>query len=361
MTTRLLTLAIACVALLTVAAPAHAAGKKAIWGPLVLPAGNANCPSGQPCSAFPTYAALGVDTFQLQIHWDEIAPTPPADPRNPADPAYQWKGSVDAALLQASISGVEVAMLVQRSPSWANGGNPPIWAPDPKAFGDFLHAAASRYPGIRKWMIWGEPTRNDSFQPMEKNKSKGPRTYARILNAAYKALKETNRANVVIGGMSVNAGTVTPGRFLDLMERKGKMPKMDLWGHNPFDPRPPRLKDKPIGHFRGLNDVDTLWGEITKAYKGQKKKGRPKGLFLSEWTLPTDHPAPVFGDGFFVSRAEQAQRITAAFRIVNRLKYVKALGYFTLMDEPGATANAWGLTQADGVHKPGFYAYASAP
>ncbi|MGH2955427.1 MAG: hypothetical protein ACRDL6_00325 [Solirubrobacterales bacterium] len=47
--------------------------------------------------------------------------------------------------------------------------------------------------------------------------------------------------------------------------------------------------------------------------------------------------------------------------MVGRLKYVKALGFFTLMDQPGLTSNAWGLIEADGDPKPGYFAYASAP
>ncbi|MGH2955426.1 MAG: hypothetical protein ACRDL6_00320 [Solirubrobacterales bacterium] len=43
----------------------------------------------------PVYAALGVDIFQLQLHWDEVAPTQPADPRNPLDPAYKWNPRFD--------------------------------------------------------------------------------------------------------------------------------------------------------------------------------------------------------------------------------------------------------------------------
>jgi hypothetical protein len=363
-------------------APGAGAAQKAIWGPDELAAGqdDVRCPAPlvpipppDPCPAFPTYQDLGVDVYQFQIHWDEIAPTRPANPRDPEDPAYQWKGSQTKIVNSALAAGIEPAIMIQRAPRWANGGRSPIWAPKrPSDFADFAFAASRRFPGVHRWMIWGEPSRAESFQPMKKGSPTGPRRYAAILDAAYGALKQAGGANLVIGGMSVNAGTVPPPDYIRFMKRKGRMPRMDLWGHNPFDNRAPRIADKPIGSFRGLNDVDTLWREIRAAYKGKgKRKGKgrkagkrvkpPKGLFLSEWTLPTDHPAPVFGDGFFVSRAEQAKRITAAFQMVNRLKYVKALGYFTLLDQPGSNGNAWGLIAADGTRKPGFNAYAAAP
>lgn len=352
--------------------------QKAIWGPHELAAGQdqvhcpeppAPVPAPDPCSAFPTFQDLGVDVFQFQLHWDEIAPTRPADPRDPEDPAYQWKGVHTQMVAAALAAGIEPAIMIQRTPGWANGGKSPIWAPrKPRDYADFAFAAARRFPEVHKWMVWGEPSRGDSFQPIKKGSRRGPRRYAALLDAAYAALKQAGDANLVIGGMTVNAGTIPPPLYIEFMKRKGRMPRMDLWGHNPFDDRFPRLADRPIGRFRGLNDVDTLWREIRAAYRGGGRAGKagarpkaPKGLFLSEWTLPTDHPAPVFGNGFFVSRGEQAKRITAAFKMVRKLKYVKALGYFTLLDQPGAKGNAWGLLDEEGVRKPGFAAYAAAP
>ncbi len=147
---------------------------------------------------------------------------------------------------------------------------------------------------------------------------------------------------------------------------------MDLWGHNPFEGRPPNIKKKPIGKFRGLDDVDTLYQEIQRAYgvggkKGKKasasaKKLKPPKLFLSEWTVLSQPSAHLFG-GFHVSEAQQASYITAAYRMVQRLKYVKALGWYQLEDEPVSSGGlaAWGLLTSTGAQKPSFAAYAAAP
>ena len=51
-------------------------------------------------------------------------------------------------------------MLLNTAPGWANGGHEPHWAPtDPGDFADFAVAASRRYPGVRYWMIWGEPSK----------------------------------------------------------------------------------------------------------------------------------------------------------------------------------------------------------
>ena len=98
-----------------------------------------------------------------------------------------------------------------------------------------------------------------------------------------------------------------------------------------------------------------------------KKRERGRGepvpkLWLGEWTVVSDHPTSHFGNSFFVSRADQARYITAAYAMVSKLKYVKALGWFTLLDQPESPDSAdWGLMQASGVPKPCFAAYEAVP
>jgi hypothetical protein len=348
-------------ALAALAAPAGASGVKAIWGPVELEAGNAACPQAEePCSAFPVYRELGVDVFQFQIHWDEVAPTRPRNPRDPLDPAYDW-GEIDEIVAEARANGIGLAALVQRSPRWANGGRPPIWAPpDPGAFADFMFAASRRFPAIRMWMIWGEPAREENFMPMREGDRRGPRLYARIVDASYAALKQADRRNRVIGGMTLNGGTVMPPLFLRWMTLpNGRPPRMDLWGHNPFDGRFPDLSDDPIGRFRGFNDIDTIHREVRAVYR---RGNRPvPRLWLSEWTIVSDRASRIFV-GTHVSPKEQAHWLRTAFRIARTTPYVAGLGWFSLLDEPPAPGSAaWGLMRSDGARKPSFGAYKSVP
>ena len=132
-----------------------------------------------------------------------------------------------------------------------------------------MYAISKRYPSIHRWEIWGEPSYGINFQPMPPNSRVGPRTYAKLLDLAYASLKQASPANVVIGGMTLNGGGAvsTPDFIKWLRVGKGKKarpPRMDLWGHNPFEGRFPNIKKKPIGKFRGLNDVDTLYREIQR-------------------------------------------------------------------------------------------------
>ena len=143
-----------------------AAAEKAIWGPATLPDGR---------SALGLYDELGVDTLQMSISWPEVAPQRPAAPTDPADPAYRWPAGLAAVEAEAAQRGIHLALLVTNAPPWSNGGRSPIWAPDdPQDFADFMTAAARRHASVRRWMIWGEPNRDDRFQPNSDNGPAGP-------------------------------------------------------------------------------------------------------------------------------------------------------------------------------------------
>jgi hypothetical protein len=365
--------------LLLASGSAAQAAEKSIWGPSTFPVGDVNCPTGpSPCSAFPIYKQLGASNYQFQIPWDTVATSRPANPRDPNDPAYHWPSFADYDVQQAAQYGISLAVLVEGTPSWANGGRSRAWSPtNPQDYADFMYAASKRYPSIHIWEIWGEPSYGINFQPMPPNSRVGPKTYAKLLDLAYASLKQASPANLVVGGMTLNGGgpVSTPDFVKWLRVGKGKKarpPRMDYWGHNPFEGRPPNLKKKPIGKFRGLNDVDTLYREIQAAYgvktkaKGKKarvsKKLRVPKLWLSEWTVLSEASPNLFG-GFHVTPQQQASYITSAYRMLKKVKYVKALGWYRLEDEPdnGHMGAAWGLLTSDGARKPSFDAYAAAP
>jgi len=212
-------------------------------------------------------------------------------------------------------------------------------------------------------MIWGEPSRAVNFTPMPAHSPVGPRRYATLLDAAYGALKSVSKKNLVIGAMTWTLGDVYPLEFLKWMRLpNGKLPRMDMWGHNPFATRFPQLSKKP--YYPGLidiSDVDTLHAAIAKVYKPSGGPGRrtPK-LWLSEWTVMSSRPDHAFD--FFVSKAQQAKWITAAYKLANQAPYVVGLGWFALLDESLTVKQSMtqGLMDSRGKAKPAFDAYRRA-
>jgi hypothetical protein len=333
--------------------------KKAIWGPV----------ERDGVSQFPIYERLGAGIYQTSISWRHTASSRPANPGDPSDPAYVWSPEIDRAVTEGRRHGIRVLVTVNGTPGWANGGRGQAWAPKRAGdFGRFMAAASRRYPGVRYWLVWGEPTKRTNFKPLapvvagrkvKPKQRRGPRRYAHMLDAAYGALKRVDRRDLVIGGNSFTSGTVPPLPFTRLLRlRNGKPPRMDLYGHNPFSARRPVLSKRPLGYgYADFGDLDTLSKAVDRSVARPRGK-RHLRLFLSEYTLPTDHSNWEFN--FWVGRKTQARWLGDALRVTRRWNRIYSLGWLSLYDDPprpaGDEVNR-GLIEYGGKRKPSFKAF----
>ena len=351
------------VALLALALPASTdaapSRKKAIWGPATV--------KGK--SQFPIYRDLGVGIWENRINWSDVAPSRPANPRDPSDPAYRWPAELGAAIAQARRSGIMTSLALSDSPGWANGGRLGRWAPKRASdFADFAYAASARYPSVRHWMIWPEPTRADNFMPLiherrdhplTRRMKRAPHKYARILDAAYGTLKRRSRRNIVIGGNSFTTGDISPLNWIrNLRLPNGKPPRLDLYGHNPFSNRRPLMNRPPVGHgFADFSDLDLLARWVDR-WLARPRGKRRINLFLSEIFWPTDHANHEFN--FHVTRQAAALWLSDALRTTRRWSRIYTLGWFALYDDPpngrGDEVNR-GLLTYRGRKKPAYWAY----
>ena len=354
-------LALAALIFVVMPAPANAAPspKKAIWGPVRV----------NGVSQFPIYADLGAGIWQTRLKWELAAPTRPADARDPLDPAYRWPTELDDAIAEAARYRIRVAVVVTGAPRWASGHRRPQWAPRrASAFADFAHAASRRFPTVRLWMIWSEPTRRENFRPLvperrdrplTRRMKEAPRRYARILDAAYGSLKAVSRKNRVIGGNSFTTGDISALNWIKHMRLpNGRPPRLDMYGHNPFSARRPLLNRPPLGHgFADFSDLDML-ARWVDHFLGRPRGRRRTKLFLSELFWPTDHKNHEFN--FWVTRRTAASWLTDALKITRRWPRIYTLGWLSLYDDPpnadGDDVHR-GLLTHRGRKKPAYRAY----
>jgi hypothetical protein len=167
----------------------------------------------------------GAGVVRIDVLWRNIVGSAePANPRDPADPAYDFSG-LDEAVAAAHAHGLDVLFTVFSAPDWAEGPNrPPVsqesspagtWKPEPSKYADFATALATRYSGkytppgaagplpeVSHYEAWNEENLWAYLSPQyagQKQVAVG--LYRGLLNAFYDAVHGANRkAQVLVGG-----------------------------------------------------------------------------------------------------------------------------------------------------------------
>src|SRR6185295_17945463 len=112
-----------------------------------------------------TFKRLGVPLVRFTLRWNEIALHRPRNATSPRDPAYDWHRP-DRILRGLRRYGLTPVLTLVGTPTWANGGRTPNFAPPhPRDFRRFATAAARRYPWVRYWLIWNEPNKRLWLRP----------------------------------------------------------------------------------------------------------------------------------------------------------------------------------------------------
>src|SRR5919198_2205824 len=173
---------------------------------------------------------LGVQIVRYNLRWDHVAAKKPKSPTSTNDPSYDWTES-DLFLKGLKARGIAALVTIYGTPSWANGGHAPSWAPkSARAIAAFAHAAAKRYPWVNRWAIWNEPNQRRWLRPSS------PAVYTvRLLNPAYAAIHAVHRGAQVAGGVTAprgNAGGGSPVDRVQGMKRAGA--RLHAYAHNPY-------------------------------------------------------------------------------------------------------------------------------
>ncbi len=311
----------------------------------------------------------GATIVRAWVFWPEVAPTRPSNAANPFDPAYRFD-DLDELVRGAQARGMEVLLTPWGTPSWANGGKTPNYAPTNTAdWTSFMNALALRYsgrypayPAVRFWSIWNEPNLNQFLAPQfVGQKDASPAIYAKLYRAAYSAIKSVNpTAQVAIGetsargrdkplGSSTTQDSHSPGRFAQLLAAQKPALRFDAWSHHPYPTsrtmavlekvRWPNVSLASLPQFEQA--IDTLF----------HRKNTP--IWLTEYGYETK-PAQPKG----VSPSKQAANARAALQVAANNPRVQMFIWFTFRDDAG---NPWksGLVSNDGQKKPAYASFAS--
>jgi hypothetical protein len=316
---------------------------------------------------FPELRALGARVWSGGLSWASVAPTRPADPTSPDDPAYKWPKSLDRELAAARANRIAPVLNISGFPSWSNGGRDAAWAPTrPQDYADFMAAAVDKYPQVRRWIIVSEPGSFYNFRPQGGNGRTAPHLYARLLDAAYGAMHRVRKNVVVIGGgvhpYGLNdAHTTAPDTFItNMVLPNGRRPRLDMFAINPYTERPLDLKLPKRPLRVDFDDLDWLKGRLDRLWPGRRLK-----ILVDEFGWNTEHEA--LGWLFYVSRKKQAANLRKAYALAAKVGRVDTMCWYQLYDQPpDRNTTQWlnwtsGLRTWNGLRKPSWRAYAGVP
>ena len=310
-------------------------------------------------------ASAGASVIHTTANWAAIAPTKPKTASNPDDPAYRF-GDLDELVASAGRYGLRVMIDVTGSPKWANGGHTPNYMPkNVSDFGTFVRMLATRYDGrtagrgyVGLWSVWNEPNLQQFLYPQYTgSKIVSPANYAKLLKAAYSAIKAVNPSAKVAAGETSAQGrdkplkgaseTVAPGTFAKLLSQQKGL-KFDAWAHHPYPTSP---SAKPLEQVRYPNVTLSQLSRFEKDLRSWYHRAVP--VWITEYGHETKP-----GEPKGVSYATQASYVKQALTFTRNDPNVQMFIWFTFRDSAG---NPWqsGLEQPSGANKPSFAAFSS--
>jgi hypothetical protein len=243
---------------------------------------------------------LGARFARIYAAWSQVAPTEPAAPRNPGDPAYHWQ-LLDTQVQHAVAHGLTPIVNVFNRPAWAGAPPPPgsdSVPPDPDKLGAFAEAAARHYDGgtksiprVRFWEVWNEPNLGLYLKPQRVGgKPFSPAWYRAMVVAFAAGVKGVDPANLVVaGGLTPfqQRGGIAPLQFIrelfclndDLTKACSAKVPVDVWGIHPYTWGGP-LHKAPARDDLSLGNLPELERTLAAAVRSGNLTGR---AYVSTW------------------------------------------------------------------------------
>jgi cellulase (glycosyl hydrolase family 5) len=317
---------------------------------------------------FTNAKAANATIIRTTAYWSRIAPTRPANPTNPFDPAYHFE-DIDELVQNATLDGMTVLITIWGTPGWANGdageNHAPTQMSDLQNFAQALAARYSgRYPGfayVGYFSVWNEPNLEEFLAPSYTNgKPSSPAVYARMAAAAYAGVKAGNpRALVGVGetsprgrqrplGSSSQQDTIAPGLFAELVAKANPNLKFDAWAHHPYSDLGKGPFEKVAFPNVDLPQIPTFEKKLQQWFKRKLVK-----IWITEYGFETKPGEP---RGVTVAQQALYTKLTLAY--VTQSPYVFMFVWFIFRDDPTSTWQS-GIENEDNSRKPAFATFAA--
>ena len=298
--------------------------------------------AAQVTAAVNAMASIGLKWVRVDADWDYIQPTSAS--------SFDWSAT-DQVVLAADAAHMNVDLLIDASPAWANSSDSGGTFTEPAsatAFATFAGEVAARYGplGVHAYEIWNEENTQAFWLP-----TPDPSFYTSMLKDSYAAIKAAEPDSTVIsGGLSpaTTDGTdYSPIDFLTDMYAAGAAGSFDALGFHAYSY--PALPDTPES-WSGWSQMDQTSPSI-RSVMAANGDGL-KQVWITEVGAPSDGP-----DG--VGTAAQAEEITQVVESAKASPWIGETFFYTYQDS-ATDPDYFGLLNADGSQKPAWAALAAA-
>ena len=264
----------------------------------------------------------GAGWIRDEVYWSEI---------EKEKGAFRFPAAYDLYLRAARARGIRVLLILDFSNPLYTGSDKRAPATDAERqlFARYCRevVACCMPLGVRHYEIWNEPNASTFWRPQP-----NPEDYAKLLEPAYRACKETDPEATVLGCST--AGTDLD--FIGRVMRAGGARFMDGVSFHPYcQPNPPER--------RLLTDI----AKVEKLAPG-------KPLWITEFGYPT-HSGPAG-----VDEETQANYLVRAFLLAKSSPAVERVCWYDFQNDGADGEEAefnFGLIRSDRAPKPAYPAY----
>ncbi|MEV5000388.1 cellulase family glycosylhydrolase [Nocardioides sp. LML1-1-1.1] len=284
----------------------------------------------------------GAGWVRVDVGWASL------QSRGPGAMDRWYADLLDDVFAAARAHRLRVIVSLWQTPAWASPDGS-SYAP-PRDVADYARAiglmSARWGKDVAAWEIWNEPNFDAFFEGAD------PATYARLLCAAYPAVKKHDDSPVLLGGLMYNDDA-----WLSRAYRAGAGPCFDALAVHPYVGPSDAAPDTPsvgevwrLTHMPAMRAVLDEWGD------------RRKRIWVTElgWSSGPDSMGNAWDRP--VSPAVQARYLREAVALIrDRYPSVGPIIWYRDVDGPTrAYADGFGLLRHDLTPKPAFRALRDA-
>jgi hypothetical protein len=283
-------------------------------------------------------AATGARWLRTALSWRDVEPSS-ADQDD-------WS-KADNIVADAQKDHVSIIFDVVGAPRWAGSQESGEFSTDPQQYADFCAKVAARYRGrVQVYELGNEPNLTTEVPNPD------PATYAKVLEAAYPAIKKADPDAFVLtaglaGGRHRN-GNLTGIDFLTGLYADGAQGSFDGIAFHPYT--------YPLLPTQDVDNGTRNWAQMLQVRALMVRHGDGgKPIWVTEFGAPTNGPGGV-------SEAQQAEIMKNGFDLWKTYSWGGVISWFDYQDKGTDTSthkDFFGIVDASLAHKPSYATFSA--